>query len=834
MSLYLIYDRAVFDEELIARLSRYYVRAFELMLERLDQPHHVQSLLSPEELHQLLSGWNQPAAEYPGTLCLHELFETQAARSPEAVALTFGASTVTYGQLNERANQLAHYLRASGVGPDTLVGLCLERSPEMVTAILGVLKAGGAYLPLDPAQPRERLDYMLADAAPALLITHSSLRDRLGDSSLPVLVLDAEEDSLATFPADNIAAAEVGLCDSNIAYVIYTSGSTGRPKGVMVEHRQVRRLLDSTDADFGFGPSDVWTLFHSYAFDFSVWELWGALAYGGRLVLVPSLIARSPEQFHRLLRDEGVTVLNQTPTAFTQLMQVDAAQGGELALRAVVFGGEALNLAELRGWVERRGDQHPQLINMYGITETTVHVTYRRLLRADVEAGAGSLIGRPLSDLSVYLLDAHGVPVPQGTVGEMYVGGAGVARGYLHRAALTAQRFVPDPFRAGERLYRTGDLARQTAAGELEYIGRADEQVKIRGYRIELGEIEAALAATRLVEAAVVLAREDTPGQKQLVAYVVPGASATVGACREALAASLPDYMVPAHFVLLEQLPLTPNGKVDRKALPAPDAGDAYAAPYVAPRNDVEAAICEVWQEVLRRERVGIEDNFFNLGGDSILSIRVVSLLKSRGLAIEIRDIFQYQTVAQLAAQSRAGAAAEEPEFEPFALLTDDERAALADDYEDAYPMSALQAGMVFHTQLEAFSGVYHDFMAEHVKCPWDEQQFARALATCIQAHPILRTGFLLHGARPLQVVHRSMELPLTVEDLRDLSVARAGGVPRGVDGAAQAPRLRLGARAALPHRHLPPQRGELPVRAQLPPLHPRRLEPGRAHYPTL
>ncbi|HEX8686388.1 MAG TPA: amino acid adenylation domain-containing protein, partial [Pyrinomonadaceae bacterium] len=704
MFLSLVYDRRAFDDRLVERLARYYVRAYELMLEGLDAPHHTETLMGEEELRRL-PGRDRPAAEFPGTLCLHELFEAQAERSPEAVALTSAGGSLTYRELNERANRLAHYLRARGVGPDTLVGLCLERSPEMVVAILATLKAGGAYLPLDPAQPRERLDYMVEDAAPALLLTQGSLRDRLAGSRLPLLVLDGEDAALAAYPAADVDAAGAGLADSNLAYVIYTSGSTGRPKGVMVEHRQVRRLLDAAQADFGFGPADVWTMFHSYAFDFSVWELWGALARGGRLVLVPSLVARSPEEFYGLLLEEGVTVLNQTPTAFTQLARADAEAGGELALRVVVFGGEALNPPELRGWVGRRGDERPALVNMYGITETTVHVTYRRLLREDVEGSVGSVLGRPLGDLRVYLLNVHGVPVPEGTVGEMYVGGAGVARGYLRRPALTAERFVPDPFVEGGRLYRTGDLARYTAQGELEYLGRADEQVKVRGYRIELGEIEAALAATGLVEAAAVVAREYEPGQKRLVAYVVPAGyaqgtegaqaerdSVTVGACREALAARLPDYMVPAHFVLLERLPLTPNGKLDRKALPAPDAGDAYSAPYVAARDETEQAICEVWQEVLRHERVGVEDNFFSLGGDSILSIRVVSLLRARGIWLDIKDIFQHQTVALLARQARGGGgAAEEPELEPFALLTEGERSALADDYEDAYPMSALQ-----------------------------------------------------------------------------------------------------------------------------------------------
>src|SRR5256714_5248104 len=372
-------------------------------------------------------------------------------------------------------------------------------------------------------------------------------------------------------------------------------------------------------------------------------------------------------------------------------------------------------------------------------------------------------------------------PVPEGVAGQLYIGGDGLARGYLNRGALTAERFVPDPFsgEAGARLYKTGDLVRSLPDGRVEFLGRLDHQVKLRGYRIELGEIEAALAGLAGVGAAVVLAREGEPGQKRLVAYVTleggaggdgSGAEA-VSARRAALQTRLPDYMVPAHFVVLDSLPLTPNGKVDRRALPAPDAEDAYTAPYVAPRDAVEAAICEVWQEVLRRERVGVEDNFFSLGGDSILSIRVVSMLKSRGVSIEIRDICQRQTVAQLAQQApREGAAAAELRLKPFALLTDEERGELADKYEDAYPMSALQVGMVFHTQLEGFTGIYHDIMSEHVRCPWDEESFARALGACIEEHPILRTGFLLDRDRPLQVVHQSIELPLEVEDLRGQS----------------------------------------------------------------
>ncbi len=667
MSLTMVYDGQAFDEGMIARLGQYYVKAFELMLAGLDEPHHAQSLLSDGEVRQLLVEWNATATKYPRDTCLHQLFEAQVERSPEAVALVFDEQQLSYRELNERANQLAHYLRAQGVRPDTLVGLCIERSLEMVVGILGILKAGAGYVPLEPTYPQERLDYMIADSAPALVLTQGSLQGRLAGTAVPRLLLDEEREMVSAYPTSNPRAAEVGVRSKHLAYVIYTSGSTGKPKGVMVEHRHVQRLLASTEADFRFGPQDVWTLFHSYAFDFSVWELWGALTYGGKLVVIPNWVARSPEDFYQLLRRHQVTVLNQTPTAFTQLAHVDEDKQEALALRVVVFGGEALNLSELKGWVARHGDEAPVLVNMYGITETTVHVTYRRIWQEDITGELGSVIGRPLADLRVYLLDTHQGLVPVGTVGEMYVGGRGVARGYLNQAELTAERFIANPYVAGERLYKTGDLARYLAGGELEYLGRADDQVKIRGYRIELGEIEQQLGAMAGVSAAVVLAREDESGRKRLVAYVMPSEypveveqqaalrPSLISGYREGLAASLPDYMVPSAFVILAEMPLTPNGKLDRKALPSPEGEDVQAAVYVAPRNATEQAMCEVWQEVLGLDRIGIEDNFFSLGGDSILSIRIVSMLKGRGVSVEIKDIFQHQTIEQLAAPARQG-----------------------------------------------------------------------------------------------------------------------------------------------------------------------------------
>jgi amino acid adenylation domain-containing protein len=489
---------------------------------------------------------------------------------------------------------------------------------------------------------------MLADAHVPVLLTQEALMDRLPAHDAQVVRLDADWPAIAAEPT---TAPPSGVHPDNLAYVIYTSGSTGRPKGTLITHGCVSRLFAANEAQFGFGPADVWTLFHSYAFDFSVWEIWGALLYGGRLVVVPYWVSRSPAEFHALLAREGVTVLNQTPSAFAQLMQADAAAPRELALRVVIFGGEALNFAELGGWLERHGAERPQLVNMYGITETTVHVTYRPVRRADVTEGGGSAIGRPLSDLQVYVLDRHMEPAPVGVVGEMYVGGAGLGRGYLGRAGLTAERFVPSPFGDGRRLYRSGDLARWRADGELEYLGRADTQVKLRGFRIELGEIEAALLGQAEIRQAAVMARHDGGGDKRLVAYVVPAAGATpdVNELRTRLKARLPDYMVPQAFVVLEQLPLTPNGKLDRRALPAPEASPA-GHDYVAPRNEVEATLARIFAEVLGRQRVGINDNFFELGGDSIRATRAITRVQQEfHLSIPLRTLFESPRAAELA-----------------------------------------------------------------------------------------------------------------------------------------------------------------------------------------
>ena len=461
---------------------------------------------------------------------LPRLFERQAARTPDAVAVTGDDSALTYRELDERANQLAHRLRGAGVGPETLVGLILDRSPELVIAVLGILKAGGAYVPIDVTIPPARSAEMLRDAAINLVVTRRAFGNMVPPGASDLVLID--DASLATEP---VTAPTVRVTGASAAYVIHTSGSTGRPKGVIVTHQNVVRLFEATRSWFDFAASDVWTLFHSIAFDFSVWELWGALLHGGRLVIVPQEMTRSPEQFHDLLARERVTVLNQTPSAFKLLAQVDATtrRATALSLRYVVFGGEALSLDSLREWIGRRGDDRPQLVNMYGITETTVHVTYRRIRASDLDARLGSVIGEPIPDLELYILDEQGQPVPIGVPGEIFVGGAGVARGYLGRPELSAERFLADPFAgtSGARMYRSGDKARWLSNGDIEYLGRLDNQVKVRGFRIELGEIESVLRQRKDVADAAVVARVDHGrGDVALVAYVVPRPGETNGA----------------------------------------------------------------------------------------------------------------------------------------------------------------------------------------------------------------------------------------------------------------------------------------------------------------
>lgn len=584
------------------------------------------------------------------TANLIDLLEEQACRRPDAVAVVCGERSLSYRELNSRANRLAHLLAGSGARPGTFVGVCLPRSVDLLVALLAVLKTGAAYLPLDPGYPGERVAWMVQDADPVVVVGTSEVL-RSGEA---VLLLD-DPAVAARLAATPDGAPSVVRDPGDAAYMIYTSGSTGRPKGVVVAHANVMALFAAARDLFDFGQDDVWTLFHSYAFDFSVWELWGALLHGGTLVVVPVDTARSAPDFLRLLADQRVTVLNQTPSAFYELARADAEDAltsGRLALRYVVFGGEALDLARLEEWYGRHGAGKPELVNMYGITETTVHVTHAALDR-DRTAATG-LVGRPLPGVRCYVLDEGMNLVPPGVVGELYVGGAGVGWGYWGRGGLTADRFVPDPFGgAGERLYRTGDLVRWGRWG-LEYSGRMDDQVKIRGYRIELGEVESVLARCPGVANAVAVAGTNGRGEQCLVGHVTPDGPAgsvvdpaQLGAvAREFASRHLPAHMVPAVVMVSAEFPLSPTGKVDRRALPAP----AFDASASRPRSPVEAVLCTLFADVLGIGEVGPDDGFFDLGGHSLMATALVNRVRTAlGVELGVSALFEAPTPAALA-----------------------------------------------------------------------------------------------------------------------------------------------------------------------------------------
>ncbi len=784
------YNRDLFDPTTLERMIGHFAELARAFAAEPDLRLAELALLRSAERHQLIREWSggasSPAADLPS---LHERFREQARRRSGEVAVVFEGQSLLYGELEARSDRLAAHLVRRGLAPGQPVGLFLERSPEMVIAILGTLKAGGAYLPLDTGYPRERLTFVLADARPALILTTTGSASGLPDTAAAVVLLDALDLGGAEERGDGFQ--EVAVSSAQPAYIIYTSGSTGRPKGVVVRHANAVRLFDQTQDWFHFDERDVWTLFHSYAFDFSVWELWGALLYGGRLVVVPFLVSRSPEAFHALLGRERVTVLNQTPTAFRQLVrwEEEAPAVDELpALRLVLFGGEALDVALLAPWWARHGDDRPRLVNLYGITETTVHVTYRPLSRADFGA-PGSPIGQAIPDLSVLLLDAAGQPVPIGVAGEIHVAGAGLAQGYLHRPELTALRFVPHPFAAspGERLYRSGDLARFRPAGGIEYLGRADQQVKIRGFRIELGEIEAALLEHPGVLYAVVLARPDGAGELRLIAWVVAAPAAgdagepSPAELRRFLAARLPEAMLPAAFVPIGKLPQTAHGKLDRQALPDPAHDSAMAASRAtgeptSPETPAERILIEVVEEVLGVSRADLLDSFFGLGGDSIRAIRLRTLAERRGLAFPLEEVFRQGSLRELArAAQPARASGREPErVEPFSQIAPVDRERLPAGVEDAYPLSRLQTGMIFHHELSGSAGLYHNVLSLRLRVDLDVAALLWALEQLAARHPVLRTAFDLERfSEPLQLVHRRVGIPLAVCDLTALPTGR-------------------------------------------------------------
>ena len=643
------YASALFEPGTIELYGGYFRRLLQgmvadetLVVERLP-------LLSREERQRILYEWNDTAREYPSEKCVHELFEEEAERVPEAVAVEYEEQQLTYRELNRRSTELAHHLLRLGVKPEQRIAICVERSLEMIVGLLGVLKAGAAYVPLDPAYPDDRITHMLKDSGAVALLTSAKLAKQFGETFASVPTLDLTESCAWSGQVQtNTDSASVGITSSRLAYVIYTSGSTGYPKGVMIHHRGVCNQIKALQAKWKLGVQDRFLQFASITFDASIEEIFCALLSGATLVLRGDAWLSSAREFWGFLGSRGITVAD-LPTRFWSQIVEDTAAAIPVSVRLLITGGETVERKMLANWFE--GDRHrPPLWNSYGPTETTVNATLHEIT---ADPSSWSTIGRPITNTRTYILDAAMEPVPIGVRGELYIGGVGVARAYLNRAELTAEHFLSDPFvkEIGARMYKTGDLARWLNDGTIEFLGRNDSQVKIRGFRIELGEIEALLSRHAGVGQAAVVMREDRMGQRQLVGYVgSTDAGLDATELRNYLRRQLPDYMVPAAIVVLAALPLTANGKLDRKALPAPNA-DTYAVHgYEPPQGEMETRLAEIWAGVLKLDRVGRHDNFFSLGGHSLLAMTLIERMRSGGFPADVRALFTTPTLAQLAA----------------------------------------------------------------------------------------------------------------------------------------------------------------------------------------
>ncbi|NLF45629.1 MAG: amino acid adenylation domain-containing protein [Syntrophomonadaceae bacterium] len=636
------YLAELFEEREIQQINDGLLTIIEDMVGNPGKKPSELEIISEQEKEQQLYEFNDTQSDYPRGKTIHELFAEQVGKTPDKTAVVFEDKNLSYRELNDKASCLAKVLREKGVQPGEIVGLMVPRSLEMITGILAILKAGGAYLPIDTDYPPERIEYMLEDSGARLLLAQAGLMDRINFNGEILLI-----DGLNLDNGNNSNPANLNQ-PSDLAYLIYTSGSTGKPKGAVISHTNVVRLIKNSNTAFDFNDQDVWTLFHSIAFDFSVWEMYGALLSGSTLVVVPKDITRDPAAFAKLLKSEGVTVLNQTPSAFYALLNEEEYKRLP-GIRYVIFGGEALQPGKLKEW--RKHHPETKLINMYGITETTVHVTYKEIQDHEIESNSAN-IGKPLPTTSVYIMDARQNLLPIGCAGEICVGGLGVGRGYLNRPELTEEKYICNPYIPKETIYRSGDLARWQADGTLEYLGRIDHQVKIRGYRIELGEIENCLLAWAVIKEAVVIDRNDADGDKYLCAYYVSESELPVTELRSHLAQALPHYMIPSYFIRLGELPLTPNGKIDRKALPGPEGKNNITADYVPPANDTEEILCRIWSEVLGIEKIGVFDNFFDLGGHS-LKVTSLILRMNKELSIDImpRQIYSTPTIRELLLQ---------------------------------------------------------------------------------------------------------------------------------------------------------------------------------------
>jgi amino acid adenylation domain-containing protein len=755
------YSTDLFEAETINRMLGHFQTLLEGLVAEPEQRLSDLPLLTQSERHQLLVEWNDTQTNYPHDKCIHQLFEAQVERTPDAVAVVFESQQLTYGELNRRANQVAHHLRSLGVGPETLVGICVERSLQMIVGLLGILKAGGAYVPLDPGYPHERLAFMLEDSQVQILLTQQRLVDGLPEHKAKVVCLDRDWIIIAQEGTENPTS---NVTPDNLTYVIYTSGSTGKPKGVCISHRAVNRLVLNTNY-VKLEPSDRVAQASNCSFDAATFEIWGALLQGARLIGIAKDIVLSPQNFATQIREQGISVLFLTTALFNQLAR--EVPWAFHSVRHLLFGGEAVEPRWVKAVLQHEPPQ--RLLHVYGPTESTTFTSWYWV--QNVPEGATTIpIGRPIANTQIYLLDQHLQPVPIGVPGEVYIGGAGLARGYLNRPELNTDKFIPNPFgkAAGGRLYKTGDLARYLSDGNIEYIGRLDEQVKVRGYRIELGEIEAVLGQHLAVDEAVIVVREDVPGNKRLVAYLVvnQATAPTIPQLQQFLKQKLPEYMVPSAFVLLDALPLTPNGKVDRRALPAPDTTRHEGeGAYVAPQTPVEEMVAGIWADVLAVKQVSIYDNFFDLGGHSLLATQLISRVRDTfGVELPLRGLFESPTVASLSDRLEGLLQTEQGLVAPPLLPV---------PREGELPLSFAQARLWFLEQLEPGSSAYNIPVAVRLTGSLEVAALKQSLQEIVERHEALRTTFRMISGEPTQVIAPVLALTMPLVDLCDLPEAQ-------------------------------------------------------------
>ena len=637
------YKCSIYNEEAILDIHNRILYMIKQVLENSDILLKDVLITTPQELEKILAFSKENDCKYPDKKTIHELFEDQVKLTPKNIAIKFKDSSMTYEELNEKSNQVAHFLRDLGVKPNDVIGIRLNKSLEMVVGILGILKAGGCYLPIDLSYPQERVSFMLKDSGAKFFLTNRLHQD---DLEIPIETFLLDINSRNKIYTNDTKNLENVNNPDDLIYIIYTSGSTGTPKGVMLKHRNVVRLIKNDKFQFDFNDKDVWTMFHSVAFDFSVWELYGCLLYGGKLILVPESTAKDPNKFLQLLRDEKVTVLNQTPTYFYNLLDRELLnKDNSLVVRYIIYGGEALKPNLVKPWKEKY--PFTKIINMYGITETTVHVTFKELDGSDLDS-ANSNIGKPIPTLKVYVMDKNLHIMPFGVEGEMCVSGLGVCKGYLNRPELNETRFVKNPYNENEIIYHSADDAYLTKDGDLHYLGRIDNQVKIRGFRVEIGEIETKLLRHPNINKCVVLPKKNGDLDSYLVAYVVMDKKLPVSDLKAYISNLVPAYMVPNFFVFLDKLPLTSNGKVDRKKLLSMEVKVEKKKKYVAPRNDFEKAFQEVAEKALRIDNIGIDDSILDLGADSLTLMKITIELLERNYVLNIQDIYELKTIREI------------------------------------------------------------------------------------------------------------------------------------------------------------------------------------------